>query len=187
MPIEKEGFSIIPSFWGAAKELSNWKTCLVKKDEILRWLLLGKGGDSSLSLRMTKKRGSEWLKKEGSDAVLSKAKEWLLFCYSFFTCYLFLSVPLFYLSPWGEAEGSPGFFAFGSEWQKKGSEWQKSGQNDRGRFRKEGILRSLALGSIIKIVSIISGSFFIAYFWAILLKWSYNSLYAIHHLASFTS
>jgi len=24
---------------------------------------------------MTKKRGSEWLKKEGSDAVLSKAKE----------------------------------------------------------------------------------------------------------------
>ena len=35
-----------------------------------------------------------------------------------------------------------------------------SAQNDRKRrLRKEGILRSLALGSIIKIVSIISGSF----------------------------
>jgi hypothetical protein len=30
---------------------------------------------ASLRLRMTNKRGSEWMKKEGSDAVLIEAKE----------------------------------------------------------------------------------------------------------------
>jgi len=187
LPIEKEGFSIIPSFWGAAKELSNWKTCLVKKDEILRWLLLGKGGDSPLSLRMTKKEAQNGWKKKAQMLSWAKRKN-----DSFFVT-LFLPVIFFYLSPFftchpeakpkGLRDSSPS----AQNDKKRAQNDKKRAQNDRGRFRKEGILRSLALGSIIKIVSIISGSFFIAYFWAILLKRSYNSLYAIHHLASFTS
>ena len=49
---------------GAAKELSNWKTYLVK------------GWDSSLRLRSVQND-----RKEVANAVLSEAKEWLLFCH----------------------------------------------------------------------------------------------------------